>query len=427
MKIRLVCTVGGSHEPILRAIDTVQPDVVCFVCSEDDPASGRPGSHVQVTGQGLVIKAKFTDEKPTLPNIPTQAGLSEDQVELIRVAPDDFDAIYAEVIHWLRAHWAPQQRIVADYTGGTKTMSAALVAAALDTEGVELQLVSGSRINLFKVESGSEQAMPACIAATRFKRNLDDAINAWRRYAWEETAARLLELTPPSDSRLRGQHQRVLDLSRALAAWDRFDHQQAHSIIQTYRQVLGKDATFRPLLGTIGLLVKDRPAREPLRLFDLWRNAQRRAGQQRFDDAVARLYRLLEWSAQWLLRETTGIETADVPEPRIPKGMVLSRNREGKYQAALSNSWALAAHYGGENIKAFWQKQQNTLLDLVHARNHSILAHGFTPLTEQHWKRMAEWTEQQLLPLLLEHSTPQPYRVTRLPEQLPRTFPGVDM
>ena len=35
---------------------------------------------------------------------------------------------------------------------------------------------------------------------------------------------------------------------------------------------------------------------------DLWRNAERRAVQGRYDDAVARCYRMVEWTAQWLLR-----------------------------------------------------------------------------------------------------------------------------
>jgi len=71
----------------------------------------------------------------------------------------------------------------------------------------------------------------------------------------------------------------------------------------------------------------------------------------------------------------------------------------------------------------FWSKQRDTMLDLLQARNHSILAHGFTPLTGSEWTRMAQWVEAELLPLLLHHSQQQPWRIAHLPPQLPDVCP----
>ena len=48
----LLCTVGGVHRPILRAIESTSPRYVCFFCTDRDPGTGRPGSIVQVTGKG---------------------------------------------------------------------------------------------------------------------------------------------------------------------------------------------------------------------------------------------------------------------------------------------------------------------------------------------------------------------------------------
>jgi hypothetical protein len=66
---------------------------------------------------------------------------------------DDLDQIYLDCS---KAIDAVVQRfsnvtITADYTGGTKSMSAALVMAALEFPNVNLQLVSGSRSDLIKV------------------------------------------------------------------------------------------------------------------------------------------------------------------------------------------------------------------------------------------------------------------------------------
>ncbi len=418
MKATLICTVGGSHEPILRAISGVRPDHVCFVCSGDDPATGNKGSYVQIEGKGNVIKARFGDDKPTLPNIPAQAGLDEDQFEIIEVRADDFDDVYRKVTDWLGRQ--NDTRLIADYTGGTKTMSAALTVAALDDERVELQLVSGGRSNLVKVESGAECVMPASVEASRFARQLKRALFSWRRFAYEESIAMLEALHSPRDHELRGEYQRALDLSRGFAAWDRFDHAGAREILMRYRAKQG--ALWPQLYCSLDLLMSAERG-EPLRLYDLWRNAQRRAAQGRYDDAVARLYRLLEWSAQWILRQAD-IDTADVPPEKIPDGIELTVNREGKHQAGLFNAWALAAEYGGETVRRFWQQQGERMRDHIQGRNHSILAHGFEPLDEGAWLRFASWVEEQLLPLLLQMSSDRPWNIHKLPPQLPDALPS---
>ena len=47
-------------------------------------------------------------------------------------------------------------RFIADYTGGTKTMTVALVYTPLE-QGVELQHVAGARPNLVRMEHGADQ------------------------------------------------------------------------------------------------------------------------------------------------------------------------------------------------------------------------------------------------------------------------------
>ena len=92
----LICTVGGSHEPILTAIRQTAPNFVCFICSGKDPATGRAGSDVQILGKGSIIKKSFTDTKPTLPNVPTQASLRDDQYEVVEVLADDLEQAFGQ-------------------------------------------------------------------------------------------------------------------------------------------------------------------------------------------------------------------------------------------------------------------------------------------------------------------------------------------
>ncbi len=425
MKTTLICTVGGSHQPIVRAIQDTRPERVCFVCSDDDPASGQKGSYIQISGKGNVIKAHFSDTKPTLPNIPTQVGLEEARFEIIKVSPDDFDDVYHKTLDWLCRQERDENRVLADYTGGTKTMSAALAVAALDCDGVELQLVSGSRTNLVKVESGAEQVQSATVENTRFRRKLDNAVSAWSRYAYEETAAMLEALRPPRNAALRGDYQRALDLSRALAAWDRFDHETALGILRRYRAKVGSSLGLH--LKALEMLNERRGGRrQPMQLYDLWLNAQRRAAQGRYDDAVARVYRLLEWTAQWQLKLHAGIDTADIPPERIPQDVELPPNREGVRQAGLFQAWQLVGKLLDNEAASFIAANAPRMLDQLKVRNQSILAHGFEPITGEQWQAMETWLRTDFIPMLsaLARKGGGPrFEVEKL--QLPKHFPSL--
>ncbi len=426
MKTRLICTVGGSHEPILQAIRSLQPTRVCFVCSDDDPATGNKGSYIQITGKGNVIKAHFRDEAPRLPNIPSQVGLDESQFEVIKVSPDDFDDVYHQALSWMCRQSPDAENIVADYTGGTKTMSAALAVAALDCDGVELQLVSGSRSNLVKVESGSEQVIDATVEGSRFRRKLDQAVAAWGRHAYEETAALLGNMRPPHDRYLRGDYQRALDLSRALAAWDRFDHATALDILNRYKARVGKNLGLH--IKALSMLNEPRgKRREPLQLYDLWLNAQRRAAQGRYDDAIARVYRLLEWTAQWQLRLHADIETANVAREKIPDGISLSKNRNGEYQAGLFTAWQLIEVLLNNPAAVFFREHGNEMLDHLKVRNQSILAHGFAPIDADQWQSLRQWMAMVFIPMLKQlvaEDAEIRFDIDRL--QLPTDFSAID-
>jgi CRISPR-associated protein (TIGR02710 family) len=157
-----------------------------------------------------------------------------------------------------------------------------------------------------------------------------------------------------------------------------------------------------------------------MRLFDLWRNAQRRAAQGRYDDAVARIYRLLEWSAQWLLRRHCGIDTADIPADRLPEGMTLTLNREGKLQAPLFAAWELVERLTTGPASRFANEHRERLRDWIKVRNHSILAHGFTPVGETEWTVFAGWIDEQMIPMLLQEMAD--LKLRNAPPQLPTSL-----
>lgn len=413
----LICTVGGSHQPVITAIQESEPEFILFVCSDDDPDTGKSGSYEQIEKKGIFLKAKFSDEKPSLPNIPVQLNLSDDQYAVLRVYPDDLDDCYRNISEQLYDFVKSGKQIVADYTGGTKTMSAALCLAALDYDSVSLQLVSGTRADLIKVRDGTESAQTAQVGRTRFQINLKQALKFWQFFAYDEAILHLQDQRP-SHRDDRGLLQGVRNLSKAFSAWDRFDHLAALQILEGYMKKYGKQLA--PYLGQLRMLCADptdSPSSVPARLFDLWLNAQRRAEQQRFDDATSRAYRLLEWSAQWLLEQQAGIRTDNIPAEKIPDSMQLVPTSTGIFKTGLRDSWQLADYHCDDSVKTFWDQNENRMVDLLTIRNASILAHGFKPIASEEWQRIARFIEVELLPLLQQHADTVGLR--KMPMQLP--------
>lgn len=413
----LMITVGGSHEPIVKAIERTRPDFVAFVCTGDDPATGKPGSVQQIRGKGAVIKAQLGDDRPSLPNIPTQTGLTDEQCEVLLVPADDLDGIVRETSKRLeqieREHAGGH--IVADYTGGTKSMSAGLVTAALASERVTLQLVTGARADLIKVRSGMEHATRASAEGVRLRQAIKRYLTAWQGYAYGAAHKGLSELESPAGIAVRPSLDAARDLSAAFDAWDRFDFERARDLLNLYASRYGTQSA--GYLKTLKWLVTDSRRQTPFRLFDLWHNARRRAAQQRFDDAVGRWYRLLEWTAQWLLRLHCDLDTSNLPRESIPQSIVIHANRDGKYQAGLFQAWKLLAELTDGPASEFSKAQQRTIENHVRIRNYSIFAHGDRPIREVDWRPIEAWTEQALLPFLDQQAGTQ--GVDRHPPQLP--------
>jgi CRISPR-associated protein (TIGR02710 family) len=414
----LLCTVGGSHRPILTAIEQRRPEHVAFFGTGPDPATGRPGSLTQILGKGTPVEERGADgQVKKLPNIPTLAGLAEGKYEAREVPADDLDGavvVMRDAIQELRQRF-PAAVFIADYTGGTKTMTAALVITALEAEGVELQLVTGSRGDLVRVRDGSQASITVGVEGIRLRRAMAPYLAAWERHGYAEAAAGLSRLALPRDSALRGELLIARDLSFAFDAWDRFDHAAALPILEAYRARIGRNAGL--LYTFLDLLLAQDARQRPARLWDLWLNAQRKGAQARYDDAVARLYRLTEGTAQWLLARR-GIDTADLAPSQVPPDTDLRPTRDGKYKAGLLDAWRLAAHHLSGEVAAFFAQQGEPLRHHLLARNASILAHGDQPLGRANWAGYQAWVEQHLLPLITREAQADGLRLH--PPQLPR-------
>ena len=231
----LVVTVGGSHEPILAAIVHANAEFVVFVCSNDDRLSGTKGSYSQIEGKGKIIKAARSDDKPTLGNIPSIAGLRADSFRVVVVDADELQESYRTIAILLDELAIEFREVICDYTGGTKSMTAALVMAAVQNDKVQLQVVAGTRTNLERVQTANQFVETAWVGRARFMNQMRYALGFWKSYEYSSSLSHL-EMMRPVNADDKDAHRRALTACRAFVAWDVFDHHDAKSRLSLISQ-----------------------------------------------------------------------------------------------------------------------------------------------------------------------------------------------
>ena len=401
MSTLLALTVGGSCAPVVTAVRDYAPDFVCFFAS-----SGPRGSRTRVDGPGEVCNGA--------PSIVAQTDLKPEQYEVVELAePDSLSECYGRVREALARLGAEREgwRRIADYTGGTKTMSVALVLAALEA-GWELSLVTGTRPDLVKVLNGSEMAALINAWEVRARQRLAEAWRLFNAYAYASAGALLESLlrTGPLSPALQDEVRQWVALCRAFDAWDRFDHARARQLLEPYQSRFVPQWRF--LKALIGL--ERATGYEPV--LDLVRNAERRAARGRYDDAVARLYRALEMLAQVRLRQREPpLDTGNLDVSALPEGL---RNRyealrdpgDGKVRIGLRRAYDLLAELD-DPLGRVWREHEKRVLNTLKKRNASILAHGSQPLGAGDFQEMHQivqgFVEEGLAALEVEVQAPQ--------------------
>lgn len=397
----LICTVGGSPQPTATALRMLRPKVVLFLVS-DGGADETSRSQVEGTkieydsargiyGPGL----KFAEGCPAT-------------VDILPLPADDPDRAYA----LCRSHLANARRqyaghrLIADYTGGTKSMSAALLMAAFGQPGVEVQFMLGERTNLVQVKSGTEQPQRM---ATDFIMSERDLVAAERAVdCYDYAAAQLLlqalrdrlrtvETRPPKE--FRRHLDRALIWTGVMSDWDAFRHREAAERAGSeawLRVALDRSSHLEPLLA---LAERDKQTGWGV-CADLWLNALRRGEQGRYDDAVARLYRLLEAAAQAQLWGRYRLEAGRIAPSELPESMrasvfIRKDPKDGMEFAQLALHQTVKLLHARDPHDEFVETyaggcaSENGLEGPARLarRNNSILAHGFVSIDRHAWGR----------------------------------------
>jgi hypothetical protein len=399
---------------VLRSLRELRPDVVWYFCSGSSRILAEEIHH-QLDGQPLsdfIEVARFEELGPCY------AALREALPRLLR-------------------HWRVEAgNVTVDYTGGTKTMSAALVLAATECfsnfsyVGGTQRDKAGTGIVLTGTERVHSQPNPWRELAVR---ELDQAATLWTTQQYHATAV-LLRRTKnqvPLDQRLA--FERVIDLATALDLRLSLQLPQAAALLAKLARKLAKttpdfsapppasaspttvpaarahaalfayceraSARFSAAAALAG------PATDPsAQLRELLDNALLTARLGRHDDAAARLYRALELFGQnELARLTAGafylgqLKSSSIPGTlsdfrlfAAPEGLDLARRGiplEQVYRALAhlahpAGLRAVADFDGPASLKSAWRAA-------TQRRNQSILAHGLQPVGEEGFNNFA--------------------------------------
>ena len=375
----LVATVGGSPTPILQAIAHVRPTFVSFVASKTsqrevlEATSDRKEIPCADCGKSL-------PRSVDAPSIVAQAGLTPEQFDVLVVDdPDDFDLVVESVgrhLETLRSAY-PHGEITCNYTGGTKSMTAGLVTAALERGDVSLSLVTGKRTDAVAVRGKGSKNRAVSVVNWAVRRTLADAAALFDLRDYASAKAVILDFTNRHE--LEASRAARLDaawrLCQGFDDWDRFDHAGAFETLREFAKPLGD--VFQDLLRLNG----KGKASGYEEVFDLIRNAERRAERERFDDAVARLYRAVEMLAQVRLKGHQ-IDTGDVNLSALS-----ATARERFAHRAGAKRVTLGLHDGywllsdlTDPFAAAYTANESNLRDALQNRNGSILAHGKSPI-----------------------------------------------
>ncbi|MEM2583008.1 MAG: TIGR02710 family CRISPR-associated CARF protein [Candidatus Thermoplasmatota archaeon] len=315
------------------------------------------------------IKKQYSEDK--------KEELNYEFVEISDI--DSFYACYEKMEKKIKEYEGND--ILIDYTSGTKTMTttAAIVAMLYQKK---LYLISGKRGKNGIVVPGTEEVREQNLFAAYNKYAFDKAKEAFNSYRYEDAKNYLKQIVGMEETK---DYKEIVE---AYYLWDKFEHEKAQEKLANVKNdILNQNKSF------LGKLSKAK-WREEFLIPDLLNNAYRRIEEGKYDDAVARLYRVIEMVAQYRLKEKYGLNPSEIKwgdlETKSVKNLEKYENKRderGIIRLALQECYQLLKDLNDEIGNVIEDKE---LKDLLKKRNESILAHGIEPVNKEEAVKLFE-------------------------------------
>lgn len=384
--VALIISVGGTEAPIIKSIELHQPEFVCFYASEGSVE--KIGSIKN--GLSDSTKSRFKNRTVIVNN------------------PEDLAKCYELALQCgkiVEEAGFKKEVVIADFTGGTKPMSAALVLATV-SRGYQFSYVGGTertKEGLGTVVPGTERVHastnPWDILALRDREKLEWCFNS---YDFEVALEIIRDIKSRAglSSALKVLFQALDPLVEAYLSWDRFAHNKKilellktsldqlriydnlsnHSLKSFIESIEANQRFFEQFMSASMGFKADKICE--FHVYDLIANACRRAEETKYDDAIARLYRALEMLAQAKLQarkppiETSRVESSSVPETiRAEFIRKYGDADQSTLKLPLRASFQLLRELS-DPVADIYFENESDIKNILSARNSSILAHG---------------------------------------------------
>lgn len=387
--ILLIATVGGAAAPLVASIRKWRPARILFV-----PSSGT------------------VDQIDDIRRLLARDGydLGVGLCETITVSDhQNFSCCVREMQSGLEQHvvrWYKRGKgyeCVADFTGGTKCMSAALALVARPWPAVRFSYVGGMRRDkddVGVVVAGEEQVVSVGNPWDALGYQVvEEAVAAFDRhaYGWGARQLQCALKHVESDGSRKSELSTLAAFMEGYDLWDRSHYAQALDKFEQCGKRLNDLAAALPGTERDRLREHIEQARSRLRtlkqaldhptraqLEDLIANAARRREEGRHVDAVARLYRTVEATAQLRLWEHYEIDTAKVSPKDLPgpvRDRVALRAEDGTAKLALQDAYEVLRQWEDPLGERFGDLGLNGSRSPLSERNQSIAGHGFKPVS----------------------------------------------
>lgn len=324
----------------------------------------------------------------TMPHVrddPVMNGRDYDCVEI--GDENDVEAIYAQCSRAIEEVMNKGYEVSVDYTSGTKAMSAGLCLAAVSKKVNSLIYITGKRDETGRVNPGTERVLPLSptIVYIDQERNLfKELFNLYQFEACISIARDVRKRFPLPE--LQEEWGFLEGLATAYSAWDKFDLKEARKQLKELgkSQYLSKYHLEEKIERHAKVLHKANDPYSPERIANLLQNAKRRKKEGKFDDAVARCYRSMEYLAQYKLYKAHGrIRTGNNFEPNKIKDPSIRDKYKDKKNLPLKDAYELLNDLRDPLGETFKKERTTGELEFLDKRNRSILAHGFDPIGQE--------------------------------------------
>ena len=407
----LIATVGGSPKPVAASILHWQPDRILFVPSAD-------------TANVIDCIRNQLDKKEYQLDVGLYDTVTlSDPQNFSQCVREMRSGLESRVVEWRGK--GDGYECVVDFTCGTKCMSAALALVARPWPDSCFSYIGGEKRDkndVGIVVSGSEQVMHSVNPWAAFGYQVvEDAVAAFDRHAFGE-GTRMLQ---NAMKRIQNNDSRKSELSALAMFTEAYDLWSRSEYGKAFNEFGKCEKRLNDLVEALSPVQKQRiqeyidRAKDRLKLLkegsdfptralleDLISDAARRRRENRHVDAVARLYRAVEATAQLRLWDEYKILTSKVAMEKLPesiRGRLEKQSKDGTVKLALQDSYELLIQKQDKLGICFESLGWNSQKSPLSKRNESISGHGFRPVlsktSDELWKgtlKLAGLSEDQV-------------------------------